>query len=117
MFLAFADSKEKPVYFHCWGGADRTGTVGFLLGGLLGMSYTDLIIDYELTSFSCNYRPHWKNDSNKVYRFPAMIYAFRNSTYFAEDKTISQMIEDFLIDKALLTHEEIVQIKNSMLVD
>ena len=48
----FADAKNYPVYMHCWGGADRTGTVAFILEGLCGVSEADLAIDYELTSLS-----------------------------------------------------------------
>ena len=43
--------QNKPVYFHCQNGADRTGTLGFLIGALLGMSEGDLAKDYELTTF------------------------------------------------------------------
>ncbi|MBO4450298.1 MAG: tyrosine-protein phosphatase [Clostridiales bacterium] len=43
---------DRPVYVHCWGGADRTGTVIALLEGTLGVSKMDVIKDYELTSFS-----------------------------------------------------------------
>lgn len=43
---------DKPVYFHCHIGADRTGTLGVILEGLLGVSESDLYRDYELTSFS-----------------------------------------------------------------
>lgn len=41
----------KPVYYHCQNGADRTGTMGFLIGALLGMGESDLAKDYELTTF------------------------------------------------------------------
>ena len=41
-----------PLYLHCWGGADRTGTAAFLIEALLGMSAEDLALDYELTSLS-----------------------------------------------------------------
>ncbi len=40
------------VDFHCRIGADRTGFLAFLLEGLLGVSETDLLLDYETTSFS-----------------------------------------------------------------
>jgi len=48
----FTDDRNYPIYFHCKVGADRTGTLAFLLAGLCGASETDLAIDYELTSFS-----------------------------------------------------------------
>ena len=41
----------KPVFYHCQNGADRTGTIGLLIGALLGMSESDLAKDYELTTF------------------------------------------------------------------
>ena len=47
----FADSRRYPIYFHCWGGADRTGQLAFLLEGLCGVSEGDLCIDYELSTF------------------------------------------------------------------
>jgi hypothetical protein len=48
----FVDKDNFPVYMHCWGGADRTGTVAFILQGLCGVNETDLAIDFELTSFA-----------------------------------------------------------------
>ena len=44
--------KEYPAVFHCAAGADRTGTLAFLISGLLGVSRDDLTKDFELTSFS-----------------------------------------------------------------
>lgn len=41
----------KNVLFHCQIGTDRTGTVAFLLEGILGVSKTNLLDDYELSSF------------------------------------------------------------------
>ena len=43
---------NKPVYFHCHIGADRTGTLAVILEGLLGVGLSDLYKDYELTTFS-----------------------------------------------------------------
>ena len=48
----FANPSNYPVYFHCYGGADRTGTLAFLLEGLCGASEADLAVDYELTSYA-----------------------------------------------------------------
>ena len=44
-------SRNKPVYFHCHAGADRTGTVAVMLEAILGMSQSDIDKDYELTNF------------------------------------------------------------------
>lgn len=42
---------EKPTYFHCSAGADRTGVVALLIEGILGVSQSDCDKDYELTCF------------------------------------------------------------------
>lgn len=48
----FADPANYPIYFHCQIGRDRTGTLAFLINGLLGVSEKDLYLDYELSMFS-----------------------------------------------------------------
>jgi len=40
-----------PLYFHCAGGADRTGTLAMFIEALLGVSQSDIDKDYELTCF------------------------------------------------------------------
>lgn len=52
IFEFLADEDNYPLFFHCNAGADRTGTVAFLLLGSLGVGIEDLTRDYELTSFS-----------------------------------------------------------------
>ena len=52
MFEKLANKDNYPFYFHCSAGADRTGTLAFLLYGLLGVSYDDIRPEYELTTFS-----------------------------------------------------------------
>ena len=51
-FSFMANEENYPIYFHCNGGADRTGALAFLINGLLGVEYDDLAVDYELTTFS-----------------------------------------------------------------
>ena len=41
----------RAVYFHCAGGADRTGSLAFLIEALVGVSESDLSKDYELTTY------------------------------------------------------------------
>ena len=64
IFEYLANADKQHVYFHCWGGADRTGVTGFLLLGILGASYTDAIIDFELTTLTNNKRCHMHNSQN-----------------------------------------------------
>lgn len=52
VFQQLAKPENYPVYIHCTGGADRTGTVCFLLNALLGVDEATLIQDYEFTTFS-----------------------------------------------------------------
>lgn len=49
-FEALTHRENYPLYFHCWGGADRVGTFAFLLGALLGMEPARLIDEYEFTT-------------------------------------------------------------------
>ncbi len=49
---AFANSYNYPIYFHCQIGCDRTGTLAFLINGLLGVSERDLFMDYEFSKLS-----------------------------------------------------------------
>ena len=51
VFREFLDPANYPIVFHCIGGADRTGTVAFLLNGLLGVDEEELYKDYEATGF------------------------------------------------------------------
>ena len=52
LFKLLAREDTYPVYIHCYGGADRTGTVVMLLHGILGASDSDIARGYEMTSFS-----------------------------------------------------------------
>ena len=43
---------NRPVYFHCAAGRDRTGTIAMVVLGVLGVPERDIAKDYELTYFS-----------------------------------------------------------------
>ena len=48
----FTKEENYPIVFHCFGGADRTGTLALLLESILGYDDKTIINDYEFTSFS-----------------------------------------------------------------
>jgi hypothetical protein len=58
----------RAVYEHCVYGKDRTGYLSFLLEGLLGVSYNDLVKDYELTYLSSNVKST-KDSIDKVFDY------------------------------------------------
>lgn len=51
IFPEFLKEENYPILMHCSGGRDRTGTLAFLLNGLLGVSEEDLCRDWESTVF------------------------------------------------------------------
>ena len=50
IFKDIANPANYPMYLHCTYGADRTGTVCYLLEAVLGVSAEDCLKDYSLTS-------------------------------------------------------------------
>lgn len=61
--------ENRPVYFHCHIGADRTGTLGWLLEGLLGVSESDIYKEYELTTFSGLATSRYKNNIEDMFDY------------------------------------------------
>ena len=51
-FIVKCLRENKPVYFHCAAGRDRTGTMAMLILGVLGVPESQIGKDYELTYFS-----------------------------------------------------------------
>lgn len=52
IFELLADPASYPLYFHCQGGGDRTGTIAFLLEAMLGLDEESLFTEYELSNLS-----------------------------------------------------------------
>ena len=52
IFGVFAQKNSYPLYFHCQGGGDRTGTIAFLLEVVLGVCLEDAEKEYEFSNLS-----------------------------------------------------------------
>ena len=125
IFEIFAQADEHKVFYHCYGGADRTGTIGFLLNGLLGVSYTDMIIDFELTSYSSidneHVRCHIPGYQHQYDRWPALINQLKTDTTngyaWDDDALLMNNIENFLVKACSVPQDTIDTIRDIMLED
>ena len=128
IFAFLSNESNYPVYIHCNWGADRTGTLAYLINGLLGVSYGDLIKDFELTSFSpsgARYRIAiengkfsstgiMRNDSGNYVAFGRMHNLF-TKYYQEEGQTLASAIEKYLTEDVGVTQIQIDNIKKIML--
>ena len=125
IFEILKNADKKPVYYHCFGGADRTGTIGFLLNGVLGVSYTDLVIDFELTSYSSinneHIRSHIQGHQHSYDRWPALINQIKTDTTggysYDTNASLKDNLEQFLIKACSVPQATIDTIRDIMLED
>lgn len=114
VFDIIANAEEKHVYFHCWGGADRTGMLAFFINAICGVSYTDLIEDFEITTETNNKRCHMHNSSSA--HFPKFLNAFMNEwDGYDENATINDNCEKWLLEVPKISPETILKIREMML--
>lgn len=107
IFKLFADEKNYPFYIHCWGGADRTGTLILMLCAILGMSEKDLFLDYELTSFSI-----WGKRSIESDLFRALLAEL--DKYGEKETSINQKCENFLLSCGI-TKDDLAAIRKILI--
>ncbi|MBR3064387.1 MAG: tyrosine-protein phosphatase [Bacteroidales bacterium] len=118
-------SHGKNVYFHCVGGADRTGTLAFLIEALVGVSEADLSKDYELTSFDgVSNHSRKRNDTvqtNPNYIYTWLINYLRQDQFGGTSVSINQNVENWAKTRhsqavAPLTDEEIATLRRLLVV-
>ena len=131
IFDVLSDEANYPIYFHCNAGSDRTGTLAFIINGLLGVSYEDLTRDFELTGFSIGKRLRsaldmsgnevaWdksgvmQNDSGNYIAW-GPLYDKMMSNFGTGDGKLSSAIENFLMTKCGVTKAEIDEVRRLML--
>ncbi len=107
IFSMMSDKSNYPFYVHCWAGADRTGTVCFLVNALLGVDEETLIKDYEFTSYS---KSGLRDSTDPQYGFSDFLS--RLKTYSGADLT--QKTENYMLAIGV-TAEEIDSIRAIML--
>ncbi len=127
IFKFLADESNYPVYVHCTYGKDRTGTIGYLINGLLGVNYDDLMCDYELSSFGQTIKSQPRNaimaDPNGGWKFTdakddpwgavgRLDYVIKQK--YAADTT-SESIAKYLTTACGVTEEEIAKVKEILL--
>ncbi len=106
IFSDLANPKNYPMYLHDTNGADRTGTVVYLLQGLLGMSDEDIMREYQMSALH-------RSDIVSLDRIEPVAEII--SSY--EGSTTAEKIENFLINDIGLTTEQINSIRNILLED
>lgn len=125
-FEAFAHADEKPVYYHCHGGADRTGTLGLFILGALGVSYSDIVIDYELTSYSSIIAPSKTSAADSLRRhyqrgtydhWNEFIPNVEKTQGWDKNKSLQDNIQNFLVKVAGVPQETLDRFVEIMLWD
>ena len=102
----FADGKNLPVYFHCYGGVDRTGELAMLLDFLLDVDEEETMLDYEFSTMA-NF-----NRARTIGYLNEWIFGVAS---FTPDRKASRKVqaENFLLAIGV-TREEIAAIRRNL---
>ncbi|MBR4943055.1 MAG: tyrosine-protein phosphatase, partial [Clostridia bacterium] len=109
LFSMLANEENYPMYIHCTGGADRTGTVSFLFNALLGIPEDVLIQDYEFTSFSL-----FGERNSQTGTYGQYFKRFRAKLDTYEGESLQEKVESYLLSMGV-TEEEITSIRGIMI--
>ena len=94
-----AGNSDYALYFHCRIGADRTGTLAYILEGLLGVPTEYRHQDYELTTFFGlreRTRYYYAKGTNE-YKFIYLKKAIRHATLNNDEITGEENVMDWFL--------------------
>ena len=128
VFETIANPSNLPVYIHCTAGADRTGTICYLINGVLGVEYEDLAQDFELTSFSEQGRrwrssvKNWafesegimQNDEKNFIAFGQM-HSLMMKWYAPNGETLQTAVESYLTSVCGISMDTINAVRENLL--
>ncbi len=108
----FANKSNYPIYFHCYSGLDRTGTLAAILECLLGVSKEDVYRDYEMSYLSSDSKSAVNNGAfdSKIQQFDTMYKTILNY----DPSNMASATEKFLIASGV-TAQEIASIRSILL--
>ena len=112
---------NKPTYFHCEWGADRTGSLAMIIGALCGVKESDLVKDWELTSFSNHFSFKYISDgTDQISKMRKMFNYLYDKFDGASGKTLQEQATKWLREKVYegkaSTADDIIKVLKDNLV-
>ena len=113
---------NKPVYFHCSLGRDRTGTLALIVLGLLDVIEGDISKEYEVTYFAPRGWSIAESETYKTFQNKRTTWAYKPTAehiwknYVKEGERFSQGVERYLLEIGI-SQEDIDAYREIMIVD
>ena len=125
-FVLASVKANKPVYFHCSLGRDRTGTLDIILLGVLGVREGVIAREYEVTYFAPvgysvsssdkenNPEPIFKN-TRAAWVYSDIVPYFWDLADTKGDGTFASGVEYYLVNIAGVSQQDIQEFRSLML--
>ena len=104
IFTDLADVNNYPIYFHCAYGADRSGTIIYLLQGLLGVPEEKMNFEYMLSGYV------FKDCTDM-----SLMQGVRTTLASYPGDNVNEQIVSFLTQTVGVTAEQVERIRSILL--